>query len=145
MKPTYDKETIALIDDLKHQLKSRAKDDQIAEALNDALNDIINRFVLDTDPHAFAVVPESLPDPIRAVKTLSPESYQKFANAIFEWIPRQPCSISAFIRRCENNAIEKSNSTHFASDIKSALLSLKAEGRIKMEDGIILSKKETVL
>jgi hypothetical protein len=48
---------IDVLNDLKHCLKSRHKDDLIAEALNDAVNKIIIDFNLDQDKHIFASLP----------------------------------------------------------------------------------------
>ncbi len=128
------KDSIRLVDDLKHQLKTRSKDDQIANALDDALNRIIMVYILDQDPHSFASAPKNLPPKIKAYpKGTEPFSaIKKWYASVLEWIPYQPIRYSDLMDRILNNCdCEIWETPH--SEIKSALLVLKEDGKIEWD------------
>jgi len=134
-------DTIKLIDELKFKLKNRDKNDRMANALNNYLDHIINIFVLDQDPHAFATSPKDLPEKLKQPQDQEwGQAFMNFYNQVYKWIPDHQIKIYDFIQRCEHNTIYVCGCTRTLSgDVKSALLSLKEQGKINItDDGLIV-------
>lgn len=135
------KDSIKFIDDLKYQLKRHDSKDEIIFELNQALNRIINIFVLDQDEHAFASAPKSLPPKIKAYPTIyNTKDINQWHDELLEWVPFKLIRLSDFIDRCLNNLnceIWEVNDNH----IKSAILSLKEDGKIEFDEDWVFSIK----
>lgn len=136
----YNQETIHLINSLKSQLQNPTNgfDDPIAKSLNGAIDHIINIYLLDQDPLNFASIPIFHPPKIEARTTYLGEDFLKFYNSVYNYIPEyKSISISQLINRCLANSITTRDLT---SDIKSAILSLKEDGLIEIDDNNLIRK-----
>lgn len=134
------KKTVELIDELKYKLKTRDKDDELAQSLNHYLDNIINMYVLDQDPHSFATIPKNLPPKIGPFPKHM-KDIKKWVNLIYEWVPEQPIQLSNFLARCMHNSTAPGE---IVSSIRAAVLSLKEDGRIELSNDNVITKKQVV-
>lgn len=132
-----DQDAIKIIDELKYALKERNDNSKIANKLNDVLNDIINIFLLDQDQHSFASIPITLPAKITRLSSLQDQTYKDFVKSVYNWLPNYSIKISKFVERCLFNADDKIT----ASDIRSAILDLKENDKIKIDLKGYITKK----
>lgn len=123
--------TIDLINDLNYKLSFRDKDDCLASELNRVLQELVTIHLLDKDPNVFASIPDKIPEPLGNVSSY--KNWKDFAHSVFLWIPEKEINLNEFIMRCLHHSKESRNSARI-SDIKSALLHLKEDGKIELSD-----------
>ncbi len=127
---------IQLINEIKFKLRAAPATNELANELNLAIDKIIFNFVLDQEPGIFASKPKNLPDIIPQFDYgRGPEFYKEDIEAVYSWIPDRPITVLALIDRCIFNSVNG-----YRSDINSALISLKEEGRILIDDENMVSK-----